>query len=118
MGRSAHFACMLSMIRRLRFPFWLAGVRLLRRRERFLLVAAGMAAAAAMLAAVYAGAVAAQDRDVQHSRQRHIADESPVARDQPLVLAAAHARAEQALAHQKACRGLRLRCLQRVTSSP
>ena len=64
MGRSAHFACMLSMIRRLRFPFWLAGVRLLRRRERFLLVAAGMAAAAAMLAAVYAGAVAAQDRDV------------------------------------------------------
>src|SRR5436190_1834333 len=64
MGRSAHFACMVWMIRRLWFPFWLAGVRLLRRRERFLLVAAGMAAAAAMLAAVYAGAVAAQDRDV------------------------------------------------------
>ena len=50
--------------RRLRFPFWLAGVRLLRRRERALLVGAGIAAAAAMLAVVYAGAVAAQDRDV------------------------------------------------------
>ena len=50
--------------RRLCFPFWLAGVRLLRRRERALLVGAGIAATAAMLAVVYAGAVAAQDRDV------------------------------------------------------
>jgi hypothetical protein len=51
-------------LQRLRFPFWLAGVRLVRRRERFLLVSAGVAAAAAMLAAVFAGATAAQDRDV------------------------------------------------------
>ena len=54
----------MSGLRRLRFPFWLAGVRLVRRRERFLLVGAGLAAAAAMLAAVFSGAIAAQDRDV------------------------------------------------------
>ena len=61
---------------------------------------------------------AAQDRNVERFRERHVGDVAPAAGDQPLVLAAAHARAEQALAHQKACRGLRLRCLQRVTSSP
>ena len=54
-------------LRRIAFPFWLAGVRLARRGERLALVALGLAAAAAMLGAVLAGTVAAQDRDVGRS---------------------------------------------------
>ena len=54
----------MTALRRVAFPFWLAGVRLVRRGGRIALVAAGLAAAAAMLAGVYSGAVAAQDRDV------------------------------------------------------
>jgi F0F1-type ATP synthase membrane subunit c/vacuolar-type H+-ATPase subunit K len=55
---------MMTRLRRFAFPFWLAGVRLVRRGGRIALVAVGLAAAAAMLAGVYSGAVAAQDRDV------------------------------------------------------
>jgi hypothetical protein len=51
-------------LRRLAFPFWLAGTRLAHRGERLFLVSLGLAAAAAMLGAVLAGTVAAQDRDV------------------------------------------------------
>ena len=54
----------MTTIRRLVFPFWLTGARLARRGGRLLLVALGIAAAAAMLAAVLAGALAAEDRDV------------------------------------------------------
>jgi hypothetical protein len=54
----------MSTLRRLAFPFWLTGARLARRGERVLLVGLGIAAAAAMLAAVLAGALAAEDRDV------------------------------------------------------
>ena len=54
----------MTTLRRLGFAFWLTRVRLARRGGRFLLVAVGVAAAAAMLAAVVAGALAAQDRDV------------------------------------------------------
>ena len=53
-----------TTLRRLGFTFWLTRARLARRGGRFLLVAIGVAAAAAMLAAVVAGALAAQDRDV------------------------------------------------------
>jgi len=53
-----------TTLRRLGFVFWLTRARLARRGGRFLLVAVGVAAAAAMLAAVVAGALAAQDRDV------------------------------------------------------
>jgi hypothetical protein len=50
--------------RRVAFPFWLARVRLARRGGRFALVVLGLAAATAMLAAVLAGTVAAQDREL------------------------------------------------------
>jgi hypothetical protein len=50
--------------RRLAFPFWLARVRLARRGGRLALVVLGLAAATAMLAAVLAGTVAAQDREL------------------------------------------------------
>jgi hypothetical protein len=53
-----------TTLRRLGFAFWLTRARLARRGERFLLVGLGVAAAAAMLAAVIAGARAAEDRDV------------------------------------------------------
>jgi hypothetical protein len=53
-----------TALRRLAFPFWLAGARLRRRRGTLLLVVLGLAAASAMLAAVVAGSVAAQDRGV------------------------------------------------------
>ena len=53
-----------TALRRLAFPFWLAGVRLRRRGGRLALVVLGLAAASAMLAAVVAGTVAAQDREV------------------------------------------------------
>jgi len=53
-----------TALRRLAFPFWLAGARLRRRRGPLLLVVLGLAAASAMLAAVVAGSVAAQDRGV------------------------------------------------------
>src|SRR6478752_6237909 len=67
MGRSAHFACGLpfsAVMRKLSFPFWLAGSRLRRRRGSLLLVVLGLAAATAMLAAVLAGTTAAEDREV------------------------------------------------------
>ena len=51
-------------LRRLGFAFWLTRARLARRGGRLVLVGVGVAAAAAMLAAVLAGALAAQDRDV------------------------------------------------------
>ena len=51
-------------MRRLSFPFWLAGARLRRRGGSLVLVVLGLAAATAMLAAVLAGTVAAQDREV------------------------------------------------------
>ena len=54
----------MTTLRRLGFAFWLTRARLARRGERFLLVGLGVAAAAAMLAAVIAGGLAAQDRDV------------------------------------------------------
>ncbi|MFL5919736.1 MAG: hypothetical protein ACJ75Q_11515 [Gaiellaceae bacterium] len=54
----------MTVLRRLAFPFWLAGARLRRRRAPLLLVVLGLAAASAMLAAVAAGTVAAQDREV------------------------------------------------------
>src|SRR5262245_39559285 len=57
----------MTALRRLAFPFWLAAARLRRRRAPLLLVVLGLAAASAMLAAVAAGTVAAQDREV--SRQ-------------------------------------------------
>jgi hypothetical protein len=53
-----------TTLRRLGFAFWLTRVRLARRGERLLLVGFGIAAAAAMLAAVIAGALAAEDRDL------------------------------------------------------
>jgi hypothetical protein len=53
-----------TALRRLAFPFWLAGARLRRRGGRLALVVLGLAAASAMLAAVVAGTVAAQDREV------------------------------------------------------
>jgi hypothetical protein len=53
-----------TTLRRLGFAFWLTRARIARRGGRLLLVAVGVAAAAAMLAAVVAGALAAQDRDV------------------------------------------------------
>ena len=45
------------------------------------------------------GVRATMDRDVQHTWQRHVGDVSSPPRDQPRVLASAHPRAEQALAH-------------------
>ena len=54
----------MTTLRRLGFAFWLTRARLARRGERFLLVGLGVAAAAAMLAAVIAGALAAEDRDL------------------------------------------------------
>src|SRR6476619_5967869 len=51
-------------MRKLSFPFWLAGARLRRRGGPLVLVVLGLAAATAMLAAVLAGTVAAQDREV------------------------------------------------------
>jgi hypothetical protein len=53
-----------TTFRRLGFPFWLTRARLARRGGRFGLVVLGVAAASAMLAAVIAGALAAQDRHV------------------------------------------------------
>jgi len=53
-----------TTIRRLGFPFWLTRARLARRGGRFGLVVLGVAAASSMLAAVIAGALAAQDRHV------------------------------------------------------
>jgi hypothetical protein len=53
-----------SSLRRIAFPFWLARVRLARRGWRLGIVVLGLAAATAMLAAVLAGSVAAQDREV------------------------------------------------------
>jgi hypothetical protein len=53
-----------TALRRLVFPLWLARVRLGRRGGRLALVVLGLAAATAMLAAVLAGTVAAQDREV------------------------------------------------------
>jgi hypothetical protein len=53
-----------TALRRLAFPFWLARVRLARRGGRLAIVVLGLAAATAMLAAVLAGSVAAQDREV------------------------------------------------------
>ena len=70
MGRSAHFAGQVAggyrsrVVRKLSFPFWLAGVRLRRRGAPFVLVVLGLAAAIAMLAAVLAGTTAAEDREV------------------------------------------------------
>jgi len=52
------------VLRRIGFPLWLARVRLARRGGRLVLVVAGLAAASAMLAAVLAGTVAAQDREI------------------------------------------------------
>jgi hypothetical protein len=49
---------------KLSFPFWLAAARLRRRGWPLVLVVLGLAAATAMLAAVLAGTVAAQDREV------------------------------------------------------
>ena len=54
----------MTTVRRLGFALWLTRARLARRGDRFLLVGLGLAAAAAMLAAVIAGALAAEDRDV------------------------------------------------------
>jgi hypothetical protein len=51
-------------MRKLSFPFWLAGVRLRRQGGPLVLVVLGLAAAAAMLAAVLAGTTAAEDREV------------------------------------------------------
>ena len=51
-------------MRKLSFPFWLAGARLRRRGAPFVLVVLGLAAAIAMLAAVLAGTTAAEDREV------------------------------------------------------
>jgi len=51
-------------VRKLSFPFWLAGVRLRRRGAPLVLVVLGLAAAIAMLAAVLAGTTAAEDREV------------------------------------------------------
>jgi len=51
-------------LRRLAFPLWVARVRLGRRGGRLALVVLGLAAASAMLAAVLAGTVAAQDREI------------------------------------------------------
>ena len=51
-------------MRKLSFPFWLAGTRLRRRGGSLVLVVLGLAAAAAMLAAVLAGTTAAEDREV------------------------------------------------------
>jgi hypothetical protein len=53
-----------TSLRRIAFPFWLARVRLVRRGSRLAIVVLGLAAATAMLAAVLAGSVAAQDREV------------------------------------------------------
>ena len=54
----------MKALRRVAFPFWLAGSRLRRRRGSLLLVVLGLAAATAMLAAVLAGTTAAEDREV------------------------------------------------------
>lgn len=62
--RCWHRVSGVTTLRRLGFAFWLTRARLARRGGRFLLVGLGVAAAAAMLAAVIAGALAAQDRDV------------------------------------------------------
>src|SRR3954467_12444036 len=71
MGRSAHLLGpggrglpFSALMRKLSFPFWLAGARLRRRGGPLVLVVLGLAAATAMLAAVLAGTVAAQDREV------------------------------------------------------
>jgi hypothetical protein len=53
-----------GVMRKLSFPFWLAGARLRARGGPLVLVVLGLAAASAMLAAVLAGTVAAQDREV------------------------------------------------------
>jgi ABC-type lipoprotein release transport system permease subunit len=53
-----------TSLRRLAFPFWLAGTRLRRRGGPLLLIVLGLAAATAMLAAVLAGTTAAEDREV------------------------------------------------------
>ena len=53
-----------AVMRKLWFPFWLAGVRLRRSGGPLVLVVLGLAAAAAMLAAVLAGTTAAEDREV------------------------------------------------------
>src|SRR5207249_2172721 len=63
-------------LRRLGFAFWLTRARLGRRGGRFLFVGLGVAAAAAMLAAVIAGALAAEDRDVA----KHVAAIDPGSR--------------------------------------
>ena len=62
-GANWHGVPMKAM-RRVAFPFWLAGSRLRRRRGSLLLVVLGLAAATAMLAAVLAGTTAAEDREV------------------------------------------------------
>src|SRR6185503_17161263 len=54
----------MKALRRVAFPFWLAGSRLRRRRGSLLLVVLALAAATAMLAAVLAGTTAAEDREV------------------------------------------------------
>jgi hypothetical protein len=63
-GRRCWQRVSVTTLPRVGFAFWLTRARLARRGGRFLLVGLGVAAAAAMLAAVIAGAVAAQDRDV------------------------------------------------------
>src|SRR5512133_1459497 len=75
MGRPAHLdgpggrvvpvaGTVVGVMRKLAFPFWLAGARLRARVGPLVLVVLGLAAATAMLAAVLAGTVAAQDREV------------------------------------------------------
>ena len=46
------------------------------------------------------GMQAAVDGDVEHPGERHVGNVSAVSRDQPRVLAAAHARPEEPLAHE------------------
>jgi hypothetical protein len=67
-----------NWLRRIAFPFALAGARLTRRPERIILVTLGIAAGAALLAAVLAGSLVAQDRSLERATGRIAATDRTV----------------------------------------
>jgi hypothetical protein len=68
----------MTALRRIVYPLGLAWTRLVRRAERVLLVAFGIAAGAALLAAVLAGSLVAQDRSVERATARVPAEDRTV----------------------------------------
>jgi ABC-type antimicrobial peptide transport system permease subunit len=68
----------MAAFRRIVYPLGLAWTRLVRRGERVVLVAFGIAAGAALLAAVLAGSLVAQDRSVERATARVPAEDRTV----------------------------------------